>query len=140
MEIYSNIADFLSSPKRRKILIILFLFSALIIILMLNRSAPIANDSPRIMICEKCAYRQQLRGAEKLKCPKCGKEMGALWKCMICSYEFECFPSKSKGPYASEEAFRRAKIDACRCPNCNSEETFPVTSRNMPDKVPTPVK
>lgn len=140
MEIYNRMANFMNSPKRRKILIILFLLLALIIILMLNRSAPVKNDSPRIMICEKCGYRQQLRLAEKLKCPKCGREMGYLWKCMTCSYEFECLPSKTKGSYDTEEAYRRAKIDACRCPNCNSVETFPVTSQNMPDKIPAPVK
>ena len=136
MEIYGRILEFLSSPKKRKVCILILLVSILIIIAMFNCSAPLPYDSPRIMICEKCGYRQQLRLAEKLKCPKCAKEMGYLWKCMTCRYEFQYSPPKIKRLYANEEEFRLAKINSCRCPNCDSVETFIVTILNMPDKKP----
>ena len=140
MEIKGQIAEMFFSSKRRKIAIILFLTAAFIIIVMLNCSAPVVYDSPQIMICDKCNYRQELHFAKKLNCPKCGQEMGYLWKCMICRYEFEYRPVKNKVTYNSEEEFRKAKIESCRCPNCNSVETFPVTARNMPEKIPAPAK
>ncbi|MFA6291858.1 MAG: hypothetical protein WC637_08770 [Victivallales bacterium] len=134
------LADIYISPTGRRISILLLLVAVLIISLMWGFSEPVRYDSPKIMVCEKCGYRQQLGTAGKLKCTKCDKEMGCLWKCMTCSYEFEYMPPKTKGSYGTEEAFRLAKIEAGRCPNCNSVETFPVTTRNMPEKTPAPSK
>ncbi len=134
------LADIYISPTGRRISILLLLTAFLIISLMWSFSEPVRYDSPKIMTCEKCGHRQQLGTAEKLKCPKCQKEMGVLWKCATCSYEFEYLAPKTKGSYDTEEAFRRAKIEAGRCPNCNSVETFSVTTRNMPEKTPSPAK
>ena len=140
MEIYGRILDFLSSPKNRKICILILLASILIIIVMFSCSSTEPYDSPRIMICEKCSYRKQLGASEKLKCPKCAKAMGSLWKCMICRYEFQYRPPSIRVSYPNEEAFRLAKINSCRCPNCDSVETFIVTILNMPEKKPEPPK
>lgn len=138
MEFKGLVAELFISPTWRKLSVLLFLAAVLIIVVMWSFPSPARYDSPKIMICEKCGYRQQLRAEEKLKCPKCGKGMGYLWKCMTCRYEFEYLPSKKREAYDTEEAFRQAKIDSCRCPNCNSVETFPVTALNMPDKIPAP--
>jgi Zn finger protein HypA/HybF involved in hydrogenase expression len=140
MDIIHYIVSFFSSPKIRKISIVLLLMSGLIIAIVRNCSVPVLYDSPKIMICDNCGYRQQLRLSEKLKCPKCRRDMGTLWKCMTCSFEFEYRPVKLKSSYDSEEAFRRAKINSCKCPNCESEETFLVTVRNMPEKNPETAK
>lgn len=140
MEIYGRILDFFCSPKKRKIFILVLLTLTFVIIIMHSCTSSVPYDSPKIMICEKCGYRQQLRQAEKIKCPKCGKEMGCLWKCMTCRYEFEYNPQKERASYRTEEEFRKAKIKSCRCPNCDSLETFPVTARNMPEKIPAPAK
>lgn len=129
-----------SRPGHLKTSIVLLLTSGIIIAIVRNCSGPAVYDSPKIMICDNCGYRQQLRLSEKLNCPKCRREMGSLWKCMACSFEFEYRPVKLKSSYDSEEAFRQAKIDSCKCPNCDSEETFLVTVRNMPEKNPATAK
>jgi predicted RNA-binding Zn-ribbon protein involved in translation (DUF1610 family) len=140
MKIHCSIADFLSSPKKRNVSIILILAVIFLLVIRWNCSPTVAHVSPGIMVCGECEYRQQLRTDEKLKCPKCGKDMGSLWKCMACRYEFGYLPPNTKGAYDTEEALRRTKIESHRCPNCGSEETFPVTVLNMPEKAPTAVK
>ncbi|MFA6568970.1 MAG: hypothetical protein WCS96_12230 [Victivallales bacterium] len=140
MEIISGIVGFFNSPARRRISVILLLAAGIVIAIMVNYPSPVVHDSPRIVVCDNCGYRQQLRVAEKLNCPKCHKGMGCLWKCMICRYEYEHRPPKTKVSYDSVEAFRLAKIDSYRCPNCDSVETFPMTTLNMPEKNPASSK
>lgn len=140
MGIIHYIVSFFNSPKKRRISLVLLLTSGLIIAIVQNCSSPVLYDSPRIMICDNCGYRQQLKFAEKLSCPKCRKSMGCLWKCMTCNYEFKYNPPRTRGAHESEEAFRQVMIDSSKCPNCDSVETFPVTVWNMPEKNPATAK
>jgi len=131
-----DIVIFFNSPKRRKIALVLLLVLGGVIAIVLNCcSSPAPYDSPEIRICDDCAYRKQLHAAGSLSCPKCGRETGALWKCMKCSYEFE-YRRPAEVSHENEEARRQAVVDSCKCPNCGSVETFPVTVLNMPEKDP----
>jgi len=89
-----------------------------------------------VVMCKGCNHMeiQRIINIEDpvYKCSKCGGKIGNARKCRDCSFEFSYIQlgvevQNGKGDKRDKSFIYERRMEQCKCPNCNSISTIPIT-------------
>lgn len=114
------------------VLIMLFIVLVFVVIYQLLPEKKVPDGALRVVMClnPHCRYKTVRRIVNiqdpKYRCEKCNGRIGYAWKCGECDFEFAYDPGKIKPKGKKTMDMFRAVVEARACPNCNSNDTFPI--------------